>query len=177
MVFDETVGGPVNKRTTFAQVPRRPVTVVLDRVRQHYNIGAIVLLCDTSLIDRLVVPGTPFDMRKRLFVQASRGTAHWVPIGVIDDAMTAISKARAAGESIIVVVEQTHLGISPKTVATPLPVCLALESGRDGVSPDIAALANATVKIPMLGMANSINVATPAATVLHRLSVLHDGAF
>ena len=41
-----------------------------------------------------------------------------------------------------------------------------------GVSQEIVDMADAAVAIPMLGMANSINVATAAAIMLYRLSVL-----
>lgn len=37
-------------RVSFAMVPRRPIAVVLDRVRQNYNIGAIFRLCDAFLV-------------------------------------------------------------------------------------------------------------------------------
>ena len=35
-------------------MPRRPITVVLDGVRQNYNFGAIFRLCDAFLVERLV---------------------------------------------------------------------------------------------------------------------------
>src|ERR1700732_708427 len=44
-------------RTTFAAWPRNPVTVVLDGVTGHYNIGAIFRLCDAFLVERLVICG------------------------------------------------------------------------------------------------------------------------
>lgn len=60
--------------------------------------------------------------------------------------------------------------VSPEALAPVFPVCLELGSEADGLSPDIIALADATVTIPMLGMGNSINVATAAAILLHCLS-------
>ncbi|HWN50084.1 MAG TPA: TrmH family RNA methyltransferase [Xanthobacteraceae bacterium] len=52
------------------------------------------------------------------------------------------------------------------------PACLVLGSEMRGVSQEIVDMADAAVAIPMLGMANSINVATAAAIMLYRLSVL-----
>jgi RNA methyltransferase, TrmH family len=50
------------------------------------------------------------------------------------------------------------------------PACLVLGGERSGVSPEIVGLADATVAIPMRGMANSLNVATAAAILLCWLS-------
>jgi hypothetical protein len=44
-------------RDEFVGMPRRPLTVVLDRVSGNYNIGAIFRLCDTFLVERLVICG------------------------------------------------------------------------------------------------------------------------
>lgn len=63
-------------RAAFAALPRRPITVVLDRVRQNYNIGAIFRLCDAFLVERLVVGGIAVDLRKHNLVQAARGTQY-----------------------------------------------------------------------------------------------------
>ena len=60
-------------------MPRRPVTVVLDRVNRNYNIGAIFSLCDAFLVGRLIICGKDLDLKKRKLMQAARGTERWVP--------------------------------------------------------------------------------------------------
>jgi hypothetical protein len=52
---------------------RHPVTLILDGVRQNYNIGAIFRLCDGFLVERLMICDTPLSLHKRKLVQA--GTA------------------------------------------------------------------------------------------------------
>jgi tRNA G18 (ribose-2'-O)-methylase SpoU len=156
-------------RVSFAIVPRRPITVVLDRVRQNYNIGAIFRLCDAFLVERLIIGGIAVDLRKRKLVQAARGTQNWVPWEHVENAAVAVAAAKSAGARIVAV-ELTSAGVSPEALAPVFPVCLVLGSEADGLSPDIIALADATVTIPMLGMGNSINVATAAAILLHCLS-------
>jgi 23S rRNA (guanosine2251-2'-O)-methyltransferase len=44
-------------RATFTGRRRNPVTVVLDGVTGHYNLGAIFRLCDAFLVERLVICG------------------------------------------------------------------------------------------------------------------------
>jgi hypothetical protein len=63
-------------RNSFSKKPRLPVTVVLDRVRRAYNIGAIFRLCDAIVVESLVVTGVEVNLRNRHLVQPreERGT-------------------------------------------------------------------------------------------------------
>jgi tRNA G18 (ribose-2'-O)-methylase SpoU len=53
----------------------------------------------------------------------------------------------------------------------PFPACIVLGGERSGVSSEVIDDADAAVEIPMLGMANSLNVATAAAILLYWLSL------
>lgn len=156
-------------RVAFAAAPRRPITVVLDRVRQNYNIGAIFRLCDAFLVERLIIGGIAVDLRKRKLVQAARGSQYWVPWEHAEYPAAAVKAAKAAGSRVIVV-EQVIIGVSPEDLSPIFPVCLVLGSEKAGVSQEIVDMADAVVTIPMFGMGNSINVATAAAIVLHHLA-------
>ena len=156
-------------RAEFAGLTRRPITVVLDGIKQNYNIGAIFRLCDAFLIERLVIAGTTVDLRKRKLAQAARGTQHWVPWESADSAVSVVAAAKSAG-SWILAVEQTDIGVPPQDLDPVFPACVVLGAEMTGVSQQIIDMANIAVTIPMDGMANSINVATAAAIVLYHLS-------
>lgn len=156
-------------RRDFAALPRQPITVLLDRVTGNYNIGAIFRLCDAFRVERLVIAGTTVDLRKRRLVQAAQGTQHWVPWVQINDAVSFVGNVKAAG-AWVVVAEQTTGSFGPQQLMPAVPACLILGSEKTGVLQDIVELADAAVAIPMLGMANSINVASSAAILMHWLS-------
>jgi tRNA G18 (ribose-2'-O)-methylase SpoU len=157
-------------RGSFMALPRRPIRVVLDGVRRNYNLGAIFRLCDAFLADRLVICGSKVDLRKRKLVQAAVGTQHWVPWERADNAVEVIAAAKSAG-AWVVVAEQTIESCSPANLAPAFPACLVLGSEKHGLGQDIVDLADAAVSIPMAGMANSLNVASTAAILLHWLAV------
>ncbi len=157
-------------RDQFLAQPRRPITVVLDGVSQNYNIGAIFRLCDAFLVQQLVICGMKLDLRKRRLVQAAQGTQHWVPWSERQHASDAVADAKAQG-SWVVVAEQTTASVPPEQLVPVFPATLVLGRERSGVSPEVVQGANAAVAIPMLGMANSLNVATTAAILLYWLSV------
>jgi tRNA(Leu) C34 or U34 (ribose-2'-O)-methylase TrmL len=142
--------------------------VVLDRVSQNYNIGAIFRLCDAFLVQQLVICGTKVDLRKRRFVQAAQGTQGWVPWSDYQNASQAIADAKARG-AWVVVAEQITDSVHPEQLVPKFPACLVLGGERSGVSPEAIAVTDAAVAIPMLGMANSLNVATTAAILLYWL--------
>ncbi len=157
-------------RDEFLGRPRRPITVVLDGVSQNYNIGSIFRLCDAFLVQQLVICGSKVNLRKRRLVQAAQGTQHWVPWSERQRGSEAVAEAKALG-AWVVVAEQTATSVRPEQHVPKFPVCLVLGSERSGVSSEAMEVADAVVTIPMLGMANSINVATAAAILLHWLSL------
>lgn len=156
-------------RHAFRACPRLPIRVILDGVRQGYNVGALFRLCDAFLCERLVVCGRDASRGMRKLVQAAQGTHNWVPWEQRDSAVEAVLAARAEGCQVAAV-EQTSDAVGLDRFLPRYPVCLVLGSERAGVSQAVLNLADAAVTIPMQGMANSLNVATAAAIVLHGLA-------
>jgi tRNA G18 (ribose-2'-O)-methylase SpoU len=164
-------------RADFAVQARNPVAVVLDGVRGYYNIGAIFRLCDAFLVERLIICGeesqggphrVPPLLRRRKLVQAAMGTQRWVPWQEEPDAAAVVRAAKAAGYWIAVV-ELTAESVSLAAMHPRYPAALVLGNERSGVSQEVLAYADQAIAIPMLGMANSLNVATAGAIVLHEL--------
>jgi len=113
--------------------------------------------------------GAPVDLRKRKLVQAAGGTQRWVPWSWVESARAHVDTARQAGVRVVVV-EQMASGVTPDELTPVFPMWLVLGAEEQGVSREVLQLAHDAVTIPMLGMANSNNVATAAAIVRHRLS-------
>jgi len=152
-------------RHAFRTRARRPIQVVLDGVRQGYNVGAVFRLCDAFLCQRLVICDRDNTKGARKLVQAAQGTQRWMPWEQAE-----VVRAARAGGYQVVAVEQTSHAVSLDDFQPRYPVCLVLGSERAGVSQAVLDLAGAAVVIPMRGMANSLNVATAAAIVLHALA-------
>jgi tRNA G18 (ribose-2'-O)-methylase SpoU len=157
-------------RADFANHARNPITVVLDGVRGNYNLGAVFRLCDAFLAERLIICGkeAPAMLRKRKLVQAAKGAQRWVPWQEEPDAAVVVRNAKAAG-SWIAVVELTAESVPVMAMQPRYPAVLVLGGELSGVSQDVLACADQAVAIPMLGMANSLNVAAAGAIVLHEL--------
>jgi len=155
-------------RTEFLSKPRRPIWVILDGVVGHYNIGAVFRLCDAMLVERLIICGPMFELRKRRITQAAQGTQYWVPWQHVVCVEEAVAEARMRGCQIVAV-ELTSTSISPDTYVPQFPLCVVIGGERTGVSPEIVSSADVTLAIPMHGMANSLNLATAAAIILYEI--------
>jgi tRNA G18 (ribose-2'-O)-methylase SpoU len=144
--------------------------VVLDGVVGGYNLGAIFRLCDAFLVERLIVCGVAeLLLRKRKLVQAAKGAQRWVPWHGETDAAAAVRALKAAGHWIVAV-ELSAASVPVAALEPRFPAVVVLGSERCGVSPEVLALADQAVALPILGMGNSLNVATAAAIVLHELA-------
>ena len=67
-------------------------------------------------------------------------------------------------------VELTADSVSVAAMQPRFPAVLVLGNEHSGISPGVLARADQAIAIPMLGMANSLNVATACAIVLHALA-------
>lgn len=161
---------PKSSRHAFQAAPRLPVRVVLDRVRQGYNVGALFRLCDAFLCERLVICGRDASHGARRLVQAAQGTHRWVPWEQRERAVEAVRTARAEGWRIVAV-EQTSDAVGIDRFHPDRPVYLVFGAELAGVSQAVLDLADIAVAIPMRGMANSLNVAIAAAIILHSLAL------
>ena len=81
-----------------------------------------------------------------------------------------VADAKAQG-AWVVVAEQTTASVRPEQVVPVFPAVLVLGGECSGVSSEAIEAADAAVAIPMLGTANSPNLATAAAILLYWLSL------
>ena len=115
-----------------------------------------------------MICGTPVMLRKRKLVQAASGTQHWVPWEEAADAAAVVRALKAAGRRVAAV-ELTQSSVAPALMQPRFLVVLVLGAELAGVSQAALDHADQAVAIPMLGMSNSLNVATTAAIVLYEL--------
>jgi tRNA (guanosine-2'-O-)-methyltransferase len=157
-------------RVAFRAIARLPIQVLLDGVQRAYNHGAIFRLCDAMLVERLIVCGAPLDCRNRRFLQAAQGAQRWVPWELAENAAVAVTALKSQGISIVVA-DLASGSVPPERFEPTFPLCLVVGGENEGVSQAVVDQADATVMVPMLGMVNSLNVATATAVVLYYLTV------
>jgi len=117
-----------------------------------------------------VICGRDASHGARRLIQAAQGTHRWVPWEQRESAIEAVQAARVEGWRIVAV-EHTSDAVAPDRFQPHYPLCLVFGAEQGGVSQAVLDFADAAVAIPMRGMANSLNVATAAAIILHSLAI------
>lgn len=143
---------------------RQPdLSLIAEHVHKPHNLSAVLRSCDAVGIGTVhaVNPtgGVP------TYSATSASAEKWVEVLVhasVDGAMTAV---RRQGMRVYA----AHLApgsVDYRDVDYTVPCALVLGNEREGVTAEAAALADASVVIPMLGMVQSLNVSVAAAVIL-----------
>jgi TrmH family RNA methyltransferase len=140
------------------------IAVLSDGIQDPGNLGSTIRTADAAGADAVVLlPGTcdPF-MPKAL--RASAGSVFHLPI-VYAERKQIIELLRKRGMRLVV----TDLGAPQSLFDADLrpPVAFAFGNEASGVSPALRATADLTLRIPIRGSAESLNVAASVAVCLY----------
>jgi 23S rRNA (guanosine2251-2'-O)-methyltransferase len=145
-----------------------PVSILLDNVRSMYNVGAFFRTADAARVSRLLLCGITARPPHRGIVRTALGAEERVAWERPADPAAALLELRAAGYELAAVETSLH-SVDLFDWSPRFPVCLIFGHEVDGVRPDLLALADTHVRIPMLGSKHSLNVATAGGVVVYEL--------
>lgn len=105
-------------------------------------------------------------MPNRKIRSSSRGAEKWVPFEYRESSKEVVYELKKLGIEIVAV-EVTDDSIDYRDFRPKGPVCLVLGREYDGVSQEVLNQADECIHLPLLGMANSINVSAAASVALY----------
>lgn len=147
---------------------RLPAAVLLDNVRSMYNVGAFFRAADGVNLQKLCLCGITAHPPKRAISKTALGAEETVPWQHDWDALHMAQTLRAEGYELAAIETSPH-AIELFEWQPKFPVCVAFGHEVDGLRPELLQLADAHVRIPMLGQKKSLNVATAGGIVLYEL--------
>lgn len=144
---------------------RQPdLTVVMENVHKSHNVSAVIRTADAVGVHKIhAVWESP---KRKLSAGLALGSQNWVSVSHYDDVSDAINAVRAQGLQVVV----THLSehaVDFRTIDYTKPTAILMGQERHGVTEQALALADHQVMIPMIGMAQSLNVSVAAAVILY----------
>jgi 23S rRNA (guanosine2251-2'-O)-methyltransferase len=145
-----------------------PVAVLLDNVRSMYNVGAFFRTADAAAIEKLYLCGITGHPPKKEIAKTALGAEDTVPWEHTWEPLPVADGLRARGYELAAIETSVH-AVDLFDWSPRWPVCLVFGHEVDGVRPEIAALCDTHVRIPMLGTKHSLNVATAAGVVIYEL--------
>jgi TrmH family RNA methyltransferase len=154
----------VDLQAILDQKPR--LVAVLADVRDPGNAGSVIRAADAAGADGVVFAGDSVDPYNGKAVRASVGGLFHLPIVTGVSVADAIEAVRAAGLSVLVAdgAGDTNLDFMQQL---DRPTAWVFGNEAWGVPAGVVAAADAAVRIPIYGRAESLNLATAAALCLY----------
>jgi tRNA G18 (ribose-2'-O)-methylase SpoU len=145
-----------------------PAAVLLDNVRSMYNVGAFFRTADAVHAAKLHLCGITAYPPKRAITKTALGAEERVPWERHKDAASALAKLRVEGYEIASIETSLH-SVDLFDWAPRFPVCVVFGHEVEGIQHELLALSDSHIRIPMLGVKHSLNVATAGGVVLYEL--------
>jgi TrmH family RNA methyltransferase len=140
-----------------------PLLVVIDRIQDPGNLGTVIRTSDAAGADALIIlPGT-CDAYMPKVIRATAGSIFNIPL-VYTDAASLTAHLR--GKAIKLLVTDAHASESIYDADLSRPLALVFGNETEGASKKMKEQADALIKIPIFGRAESLNVALSAAIFL-----------
>lgn len=147
-------------------MPRSEIYALLDNVRSLHNVGAIFRTADAVALKKLFLCGITGQPPRPEISKTALGAEEVVPWEYFDDAQEAIEKLKEQGVKIVAV-ELTNESVEYCEAEYDFPVCFVFGHEVEGISEQLMELVDMAVEIPMLGRANSLNVATAYGIIVY----------
>ena len=156
---------------TLAELVSAPprLVAVFAAVRDPGNAGTVLRAADAAGADGVVFTDSSVDPYNGKCVRASAGSLFHLPVVLGPSAASTVEALRGAGVTVLATAGDADLDLDTAVDEGRLERPTAWLFGNEawGLPPEVQALADATVRIPIYGRAESLNLAAAAAVCLY----------
>ena len=146
---------------------QEPLLIMMDRITDVRNFGAIVRTAECLGVHAIVIPDKGNARLGGDAMKASAGALNHVPVCREDNLKRSIQFLKNSGIQVVACTEKADKLLPQQDLRGP--IALLLGSEEDGISDAYLKLANTSVKIPMSGQIASLNVSVAAASSLYEV--------
>lgn len=146
---------------------REPFLLILDRITDVRNFGAIVRSAECAGVDGIVVGEKGNAPITGDAMKTSAGALNHVPICREKDLKTTMRYLRENGVRVVACTEKASQNIFEAPLSGP--VALLMGSEEDGISDILLRAADELVMIPMRGKIGSLNVSVAAGVAMYQV--------
>ena len=144
---------------------RAPLILALEAVEKPGNLGALLRTADGAGVDAVVVLEPMVDAYNPNVIRASLGTVFKLP--VVSASGREFSEFCKRGQLTVFAAALANSAINYNNADFRGGSVILLGSEADGLSSNAVAAADQVIKIPMLGIADSLNVSAAGAILLY----------
>lgn len=146
---------------------KTPLILILDRITDVRNFGAIARTAECSGVDAIIIPSKGGAQINADAMKTSTGALHTIPVCRENNLKETIHFLRESGLQVVACTEKTKEMYYQQDYT--LPVAIIMGSEENGVSPDYLREADAQAKIPLLGQISSLNVSVATGVILYEV--------
>lgn len=143
---------------------KTPLVLILDRVTDVRNLGAIARSAECAGATCLIIPKQGAAQINSDAMKTSAGALNYLPVCRVANLVDAILLLQTMGIQVLATDDQGRDTLYQKDLS--LPTAFILGNEEEGVSPTLLRRTDALVKIPLTGKVSSLNVSVAAGVCL-----------
>tara|TARA_B100002019_G_scaffold119643_1_gene102730 strand:- start:391 stop:1128 length:738 start_codon:yes stop_codon:yes gene_type:complete len=141
-----------------------PFVIILDRITDTRNFGAISRVADASGVDAIIIPEKESAIITSDSIKTSAGAINYMPICKVKSLRSTANFLKESGLKLVSCTEKGDKKFYDADLTSPC--CIILGSEKDGISNSLIDISDERLNIPMKGNVESLNVSSSASVIL-----------
>ena len=146
---------------------KNPFILILDEINDVRNFGAIIRTAEISGVDGIIIQNSSSAPVNSDTIKTSAGAIFNIPICKVNHIKDAIYHLQSMNISIISASEKSEKNIYDVDLKGPLAIIMGSE--QKGINKSVINLSNESVKLPMYGKIESLNVSVACGIFLYEV--------
>lgn len=146
---------------------KNPFILILDRVSDVRNFGAIARTAECVGVDAIIIPQKGSASVNADAVKTSTGALYNIPVCKEASLRKAVAYLQQSGIRIVSATEKAKDYLYDADFSVPTAVMMGSE--EDGISDDLIKISDHIVKLPMFGKTSSLNVSVACGAFLYEV--------
>lgn len=147
------------------QKGENPLFIILDRITDVRNFGAIARTAECAGVNGIIVPSRGNAQIGSDAMKTSAGALNYIPVCRTDNLKNTIDDLKANGILVMACSEKAGETIYEKDFTGPL--ALLMGSEEDGISPEYLKRCDEHAKLPVFGKIESLNVSVATGVIAY----------
>lgn len=142
-----------------------PLVLILDRITDVRNFGAICRTAEVAGVTAVVIPERGGAQVNGEAVKTSSGALNFLPVCREASLPNTIKNLQASGLRVIACTEKASAYFYQQDLA--LPTAIVMGSEEDGIASDIIRICDGLARIPQFGQIQSLNVSVACSIAIY----------
>ena len=152
---------------TIYEEGRNPLILILDKITDVRNFGAIARTAECAGVDAIIIPATGAAAINGDALKTSAGALHTIKVCREHNLKFVIEFLKDSGLQIVSCTEKATKNYTEASYNKPTAIIMGSE--EDGISGEYLKRSDEQVKLPMLGEIGSLNVGVAAGVMLYEV--------